>query len=140
MATSTPLGDGTLTVGTAPNDFSCEVLGARVTHTYEETTAKRRALCGTEKAAARKRTDGFTATVENDLSATGMYQFLITNDLTTQELVFTPNTAHGAKWEGDIQATLPADIGADEYGQPIVSSVEWEGVGQFTFTPATVTP
>lgn len=141
MATTVVLGDGTLTVGTAPNDFSCEVLGAKVTHTYEEKTAKRKALCADgDRPATKIRTDGFTATVENDLTAAGMYKFLLDNDLTTQALVFTPNTAAGASWEGDIQASLPANIGADETGQPIVSEVAWEGVGTFTFTPAATAP
>lgn len=133
---STILGPGTLTVGTPGNDFSCEILGGRITHEYEELVARRTPLCGNEKPAARKRNDGLTFTLENDLSADGLYQWLVTNDLTTQAFVFTPNTADGAKWEGEFLATLPTDVGADEYGAPIGSTVTWEGVGAFTFTAA----
>lgn len=136
----TLLGPGTLTIGATPSDFSCEVLGGKVTHAYEDIGEKRTMLCGTEKAASKKRTDGLTFNLENDLTAAGLYQFLMTNDLTTQVFDYTPNTDGAASWAGSVQVTLPADIGADEYGQPIVSAVEWEGVGAFTFTPATATP
>ena len=57
--------------------------------------------------------------------------------MTEIAFAYTPNTAAGAKWQGTIVATLPSEIGADEYGSPIVSSVDWAGVGAFTFTPAT---
>jgi len=140
MAIETLLGPGTLTVGTTPLDFSCEVLGGKVTHSYEDIGEKRTMLCGTEKPAQRKRTDGLTFNLENDLSGAGLYKWLLDHDLATEAFVYTPNTAAGAKWEGDFQATLPADIGADEFGSPIVSAVEWEGVGAFTFTPSTPTP
>ena len=62
----------------------------------------------------------------------------MTNDLTTVVFAYTPNTANGAKWAGSVQLTLPAEIGAGAFGEPIVSSVEWVGVGKFTFTQSTV--
>jgi len=136
MAEFVPLGPGTLTVGTVPTDFSCEVSGGKVTHSYDSVGESRTMLCGTERPEAKKRTDGFTFNVENDLGASGMYAYLFTNDLTEQPVVYTPNTANGAEWSGTVQLTLPSDIGADEFGAPIVSSVEWLGVGPFTFTPA----
>ena len=132
---STILGPGTLTVGNPGTDVSCEVLGGRITHEYEEVTARRTPLCGNEKPAARKRNDGLTFTLENDLTATGLYSWLLANDLTTQPFVFTPNTADGASWSGSFLATLPADVGADEFGAPLGSTVTWDGVGAFTFTP-----
>lgn len=138
MAASTPFGPGTITIGaTTPLDFSCEVLGGKVTHAYEDVGEARTMLCGTERAASKKRTDGLSFALENDLSAAGLYAFLISNDLTEQSFDYTPNTAGGASWAGTVQLTLPTDIGADEFGSPIVSGVEWAGVGEFDFTPAT---
>ena len=131
----TVLGDGTLTLGVTPSDFSGEVLGAKVTHEYEDIGDKRTMLDGTIRPAQQKRTDGFTASVENDLTAAGIYSYLQSNDLAEVPFVFTPNTADGAKWEGTVVATLPGEIGSDEYGSPIVSDVELKGVGVFTFTP-----
>lgn len=139
-AVVTPLGPGTITVGTAPLDFSCEVVGAKITHEYEEISEAKTRLCGTAIPAQEERRDGFTAEIENDLTAAGLYAFLQTNDLTTQDFSFVPNTGVGAvtqaSWDGQITAKLPADIGADEYGQPIASSVEWPAVGALTFTAA----
>lgn len=133
----TVLGDGTLTLGSTPSDFSGEVLGAKVTHEYEDIGEKRTMLDGTIRPAQQKRTDGFTASVENDLTASGIYQYLVTNDLVEVAIAFTPNTADGAKWTGTVVATLPSEVGSDEYGSPIVSDIELKGVGTFTFAPAT---
>lgn len=140
MAAFTVLGDGTLTLGTAPTDFSAEVLGASVTHEYEEIGEARTMLDGSVRPAGQKRIDGFTASCENDLTAAGMYQYLMTNDSQEVAITFTPNTADGASWAGTVIARLPSSIGADEYGSPIVSDIELIAVGILTFTPATATP
>lgn len=134
-----PLGPGTLKLGPTATavDFSCEVAGGKVTHAYEEIGESRTMLCGSVKPASKNRTDGLAFDLENDLGAAGMYKFLHDNDLTEVEFEYVPNTAAGAKWAGKIVATLPAEVGADEFGAPIASSVEWAGVGAFTFTPAT---
>lgn len=139
---ATPLGPGTLKVGldsATLTDFSCEILGGKVTHAYEDVGDARTMLCGTTRAAAKVRTDGLGFSLENDLEASGLYQFLLTNDLKDVFFEYTPNTTGAASWEGKVQATLPGEIGADEFGSPIVSEVEWLGVGAFTFTAATDT-
>ena len=140
-ATVTLLGPGTLTIGEGtPSDFSCEVMGGKVTHEYEEISEKRTRLCGTVIPAQESRGDGFAFDLENDLSAAGLYAFLQTNDLTEQTVTYTPNTANGAEWAGPCIMKLPAETGADEFGQPIASSVEWTAVGKLTFTAATAAP
>lgn len=133
----TVLGDGTLTLGTTPTDFSGEVLGAAITHEYEDIGEARTMLDGTVRPASQRRLDGLTASIENDLTAAGLYAYLESNDLTEVAMVFTPNTADGAKWTGTVVATLPSEIGSDEYGAPIASEIELKGVGTFTFAPAT---
>jgi hypothetical protein len=134
--TFTMFGPGTVTVGAAPLEFSCEVLGGKVTHAYEDVGESRTMLCGTVRPASKTRTDGLAFELENDLTAAGLYSYLLANDLTSQPFVYTPNTADAASWAGSVQLTLPAEIGADQFGSPIVSAVEWAGVGAFTFTPA----
>jgi len=134
------LGVGTITLGETPVDFSGEVLGAKVTHEYEDVGEARTMLDGTVRPAGRRRTDGLTFSVENDLTAAGFYQYLVTNEGQTVPFSFTPNTADGASWAGEVIATLPAEVGADEFGAPIVSDIDLGGVGAFTFTAATVTP
>jgi len=126
-----------MTIGTTPLSFDCEVLGGKVTHTYSDIGSARTMLCGDERPVSRKREDGLTFNLENDLTTTGLYAYLLANDLTEQPFEYTPNTANGAEWTGTVQLTLPADIGADEFNAPIISSVSWSGVGAFTFTPGT---
>jgi hypothetical protein len=137
MAAFSTFGDGTVTLGITPVDFSCEVLGGKVTHAYEEVGEARTMMCGTERPVSKKRTDGLSFSLENDLTSAGLYQYLMTHDLEEVPFVFTPNTADAASWAGSVQLTLPSEIGADEYGAPIVSAVEWAGVGAFTYTAAT---
>jgi hypothetical protein len=139
MAGSVPFGPGTMTIGATPYAFECEVLGGTVTHAYEDVGEARTMLCGTARPSSKSRTDGLTFNLENDLSATGLYAYLVENDLTEVPFAYEPNTASGATWTGTVQLTLPESIGADAFGSPIVSSVAWAGVGAFTFTPATVT-
>jgi hypothetical protein len=131
----TLLGEGTLTLGTTPTDFSGEVLGAKITHEYNEIGEARTMLDGSVRPASVQRADGFTASVENDLTAAGLYSYLEDNDQTEVAFEFVPNTASGATWSGTVQVRLPAEVGADEFGTPIVSDVELPGVGLFTFTP-----
>lgn len=132
-ATVTPLGPGLVTIGTSPLDFSCEVVGASITHEYEETSERRVRLCGDAIEASEQRVDGFTASVENDLLAGALYDYLQANDLTVQDFTFQPNTQAGsitpAEWSGQVVVRLPGSIGSDEYGSPIASDIEWKAAG-----------
>lgn len=130
------LGPGTLTL--AENDYSCEVLGGSISHTYDEVGSSRTMLCGTERGSRRRLSDAAAFSLENDLTAAGLYQWLQSrqHDLAPVDFEYVPNTGDGAKWSGQIVPLLPGSIGADEYGAPIASDVEWPGVGRFTFTPA----
>jgi len=136
MAAFTVLGDGTLTLGSGtPSDFSGEFLGVQVNHEYEDVGSARTMLDGTVRPAGQVRTDSLTGSVENDLTAAGLYSYLQTNDGQQVAMEFTPNTVDGATWAGTVVCRLPGSVGADEYGSPIVSDVELPGVGKFTFTP-----
>jgi len=137
MSDFTVLGVGTLELGTVPNDFSGEVLGASINHSYEDIGEERTLLDGTIRPAQTKQTDSFAASCENDLTAAGLYQYLQSNNGDEVEFSFVPNTADGATWAGTVKLQLPANIGSDEYGSPIVSDLELPGVGVFAFTPAT---
>ena len=136
MASFTTLGNGTLTLGETPTDFSGEVLGASITHNYEDVGSARQMLDGTQRAAGQTRTDGLTASCENDLTAAGLYKFLLDNDGTEVAMSFTPSDVDGAEWTGTVLCRLPSSVGADEYGAPVVSDLEISGVGVFSFTPA----
>ena len=141
MAGFTPFGPGTVTlkIGSATAvDYSGEVLGGAIGHAYSESGEARTMLNGDVRSAAQKRdNDSITLSIENDLAANALYDTLQDNDLAVATLEYTPNTAGGAKWVGDVTLTLPEEIGSDEFGSPIVSEVTWQSTGKFTFTPAT---
>lgn len=139
----TPFGPGTVTItwgGATPSEleFSCEVTGGAVTHEYEVLETKRK-LCGTAVQDKRTRTDGVKFDLENDLTAAGLYAILMAlpESPDAAAIDYVPNTANGAGWAGNVVTLLPAEIGADEYGKPIASSVEWPAVGLLAFTPGT---
>jgi hypothetical protein len=133
------LGPGTVTidVGDTPLDFSAEVKGAKIMHSYDETSDAVTYLDGSQSPATQQRTDGFAASLDNNLTAAGLYQFLVTNDLAEAQITFTPNTGAGATWSGSVILTLPDEIGTDDMGTPIASEVDWSAIGTFTYTPAT---
>lgn len=139
----TPFGPGTVTItigsGTpTPLEFSCEVTGGAVTHEYEVLETKRK-LCGTAVQDKRTRADGVKFDLENDLTAGGLYAILAAQGESpaAATIDYEPNTAYAASWAGSVVPLLPAEIGADEYGKPIASSVEWPAVGLLAFTPGT---
>jgi hypothetical protein len=137
-ASHTTLGPGTVKVGGDAGgvSFECEVIGATITHEYADSD-KRTMLCGDVRGGAAARSDGFTADLENDLSAAGLYAYLIAHDLEVQPFTFTPNTADGATWAGKVTLTLPDEVGADEFGAPLAGKITWAAAdtGRFTFTP-----
>lgn len=142
MSAFTVFGPGTIEIGETGSeiDFAGEVLGGKVTHSYEDIGEARTMLDGTVRPASTRRTDGLAFEVENDLTAAGLYKVLYDGDATEVPFTYTPNTVGGATWAGTVKLSLPAEVGADEFGAPIVSTVELAGVGAFTFTAEVVTP
>lgn len=143
MAAWEPLGPATIeiTVGApgTPVDFAGEFLNVFVVHTYEDIGDSRTMLDGSVRGATRNRLDGVRGDTESDLSAAGLYKLLFDHDQETATVAVT-QTASGASWTGQMVLSLPGEVGADEFGAPIVSSVEFLGAGKTTFTPATTTP
>lgn len=137
----TPFGPGTVTVTfdeALPDEveFSCEVTGGAVTHEYDVLETKKK-LCGIAQPDNRTRRDGVKFDLENDLTAAGLYARLYAQGPNPKPagIAYVPNTANGSSWDGTIVPLLPAEVGADEYGKPIASSVEWPAVGELNFTP-----
>lgn len=142
MSNRTILGPGTVSVkvgtGTA-HQFEAECRSASITHSYEDIGEAVTYLDGHTHGGSKSRTDGFKAALDNDLGASGLYSFLHTHDLADATLEYTPNSADQAKWAGTVTLTLPSEIGADEFGAPLASEVEWSAVGKLVFTPAAAT-
>lgn len=143
-ASVTVLGVGTVTVkigaGTAA-DYSGEVLSGSIKHAYSDVGETRTMLDGTVRGATQKRDqDQITLSIEADTTDVGLYAIIQDNDLAVATVEFTPSTAGAAKWVGDVYLSLPEEIGADEFGAPLVSEVTWNAVSAFTYTPAVSVP
>lgn len=138
-----PLGPCTIEITAPPAgtgvDFAGEFLNVFILHVYEEIGERRVMLDESVRAAAKSRADGVRGDVENDLTGAGLYKFLYDHDLETATVTVT-QTGSGASWTGDMSLSLPTEIGADEFGAPVASSIEFEGAGKATFTPATAAP
>ena len=135
-------GPGTLVLdpaGTAVN-FECQVKSFTVAHEYEEIAEEVKYLgADCVEPATQERGDSIAFDIDHDLSATGLYAWALNNDLQTVAFEYVPNTTMGtvtpAKWAGSVVVTVP-NAEADEYGARLAGTVEWAGVGAFTFTPA----
>lgn len=143
MATWEALGPCTIeiTVGApgTPVDFAGEFLNVAILHSYEDIGSRRVMLDETVRPPTKTRADGVRGDTENDLTAAGLYKLLYDHDQETATVAVT-QTVSGAAWSGDMVLSLPAEIGADEFGAPVISSIELAGTGKATFTPATTTP
>ena len=128
-------GAGTVTFD--GGSYECEVSGGAVIHTYEERDVTP-TLCNVEAQAPEKveGPDSLKLSLVNDLTVSGFYNYLHTNDLQVATFVWTPNTQSGASWAGDVVLNLPDEIGAGAWGDDIESEVEFSSpAGRFTFTP-----
>jgi len=132
-------GPGTVTFD--GGNFECEVSGGSVTHSYTE-TEKKAALCDTSAPPPTKQRgpDGLKLSLVNDLTDSGLYAYIHDNDLATVAVEYTPNTASGASWAGDVVLSLPDEIGAGAWGDDIESEVEFTSPSQFVFTAEVSVP
>jgi hypothetical protein len=137
-------GEFTVTaVGGSAYPFACQVKGIEITSDYEEISEEVVYLGGREagcyEPAVQERTDSISVEIDHDLTAVGLYQFCQTYDLQEADFVYTPNTGMGtsvaASWTGRVVVTSP-NVNADEFGARIDGTIEWAGLGKFTFTPA----
>jgi hypothetical protein len=144
MSSYTVWGPGTFTLkvgaGTAV-DYSDECMSFAVNHTYTDVGQARRPLSGIPRAAnANRDPDSVTIGLETDLTTSGLYAFLHTNDLAEAELDYTPSTADTASWAGTVILRLPETVDGPEYGAPLTAQVTFQCKGELLFTPQTVAP
>jgi len=136
---ATTWGPGTVTytinAGT-PTSFEQEVKAATIGHEYEEVGESVTYLDGSSEPAGETRADTLSLDCDFDLGSAGFYNFLYTNDLQVATVEYTPNTAVGASWSGDVKIKLPDGAAADEFAAKISGTVEHAFVGPVTFTAA----
>jgi hypothetical protein len=139
-------GPGEFTVvaeGGSSYPFICQVKGIEITSDYEEIAEEVIYLGGREagcyEPAEETRTDSISIEIDHDLTATGLYQWCQYYDLQQADFTYVPNTGMGtqtpAQWDGRVVVKSP-NVNADEYGARLDGTVDWQGVGAFTFTAA----
>jgi hypothetical protein len=137
---ATKFGAGTVayTIAAAtPVSFEQEVKGGGIEHEYTEVGEDTTYLDGTTDPASEVRADTLTLDCDFTLGSAGFYAFLFDNDLADAEVVYTPNTAAAAKWEGTVRLKLPDGAKADEFGAKLTGTVTHKFVGPVEFTPGT---
>lgn len=140
MSSYTIFGPGSITVkvgaGTAI-DYAGEVLSFTLNHTYADVGENRTMLNGDKRKGQRRRDpDSVTFTFEPDLTSAGLYSMLQSNDLEKAILAYTPSSADGAKWEGEVELSLPETVDGTEFGIAIAGSCTWLASESLAFTPA----
>lgn len=140
-ATTTKLGPGTLTIGETLTllDVSCQVVNAQLA--WEKSAEDDiRTLCDDVVPGAVTYTATLSGTLLQDLAnASGVVAYSYAHKGETVPFIFTPNTAAGAKVEGDVTID-PLTVGSTEdVGANMTSDFEWDCVGEPTFTPGTGT-
>ena len=118
------LGPGTLTLGAAPIDFSCQVAALALVPTPEEGEATA-TLCDPDPLPDVSTSWTMDGTVLQDFSdPNGFQKWCFDNDNTEQDFVFVPNTDIGPPtFTGKVKVTA-VQIGG-EVGEPVTVDFSW---------------
>lgn len=135
------LKDGTLTVGTTPNDLdlSCQITNVRYASSYSDDGDSVETLCG-DKIAAGEKNDGGTlqGTFIQDWTASpssaSIISYLMAHDLEEVDYTYTPNPA-GDTYSGKLRLKLPGEFLGGDINTRLTSDFEWV----ITTWPPTVT-
>ena len=128
---------GTLTLGTAPLDVSCQVTACSVNPTENvDTEDAIHVLCGDVLPASDTVDYSYTlsGTVLQDLSAGGVVDFTWTNAGEEVPFEFVPDDT-GADMVTGTTRVIPLTIGGDVPSRP-TSDFEWAIIGTPAWTPS----
>lgn len=124
------LKDGTLTLGTAPDDidFSCQVINARVNTSYEDDGSAQETLCGDMIAAGRRLSArSLAGTFIQDWTATeSIVDYCFDHELEEVAFNYAPNGATGPTLSGTVRVEVPAETFGGDVNTRITSDFEWQ--------------
>ncbi|QNQ90880.1 hypothetical protein GP475_09685 [Corynebacterium poyangense] len=128
------LGPGTLKLGETGTglDLSCQVKSAKVTWDNDKDDDIY-TLCGDTVPGETTYSAKLELTALQDLSTGGIIEYTWKNKGTKVKVVYVPNTAQGAKVEGEV-IIQPCDVGGDVRSKP-ETDLELPFVGEPSFTP-----
>jgi hypothetical protein len=129
------LGPGTLIFGpTATSiDASCLINNARIETDKEQDDARYK-LCGTATPGKITYTYKLTGNLDTDVETNaGLFAYSQEHAGEQIEFEFVPNTAAATSAAGMLVID-PLDFGADEFGSPLDSDIEFTIIGKPVFT------
>jgi hypothetical protein len=139
MITESRLKDGTITLGTAPDDvdFSCQVINARVNTSYEDDGSAQETLCGDQIAPGRKLSSrSLAGTFIQDWSAVeSITDYCYAHELEEVTFSYAPNGATGVTLSGTVRVEVPAETYGGDVNTRITSDFEWQMTQPLTRTP-----
>lgn len=130
MAKTYTVGPGTLTLGGTAHQ--AQIASAKITISPSREDPMH-FLDGSSQAGETTYTGTLEAKVAQDLTKSGIVDYSWTNAGKTVAFVYTPNTQHAAKIEGNVVID-PIEIGGDVKTQP-VSDISWTIPALPRFTP-----
>jgi SAP domain len=130
--------DGTLTLGTVPTDFSCQVTNIRINSAYSDDGDALEVLCGDTVPPGRKLDSrSLAGTFVQDWTApaaSSLTKYLYANDLTVVDFEYVPN-AEADTITGQVRIEVPSETWGGDVNTRITSDFEWFIQGDPTFTP-----
>ena len=131
--------EGTLTLGTVPTDFSCQVTNIRINSAYSDDGDALEVLCGDTIPAGRKLDSRslagtFVQDWDNPTAAASLTKFLFANDLDIVAFEYVPN-AEADTISGSLRIEVPGETWGGDVNTRITSDFEWFIQGEPTFTP-----
>jgi SAP domain len=129
--------DGTLTLGTVPTDFSCQVTNIRINSAYSDDGDPLETLCGDTIPAGRKKDSrSLAGTFVQDWSApeaSSLTKYLFAHDLETVDFEYVPNAAADTI-SGQVRVEVPGETWGGDVNTRITSDFEWFMIGEPVFT------
>ena len=132
--------EGTLTLGTVPTDFSCQVTNIRINSAYSDDGDPLEVLCGDKIPAGRKLDSRslagtFVQDWDNPTAAASLTKFLYEHDLEVIDFEYVPNAASDTI-TGSVRIEVPGETWGGDVNTRITSDFEWFIQGDPVFTPA----
>jgi len=138
------LKDGTLTLGTSPNDvdFSCQVTNARVNSSYEDDGSAQETLCGDLIAVGRKlsgRSLAGTFIQDWTAAADSIVDYCYLHELEEVAFTYAPaGTTGGPTLTGTVRIEVPGETYGGDVNTRITSDFEWQMTQPLVRTPPVV--
>jgi hypothetical protein len=140
MITDSRVKEGTLTLGTTPEDFSCQVTNIRINSSYDDDGDAVETLCGDQIAPGRKVGGRSLAGtfIQDFTDPTGLVVYCWDHDLEVVAFEYVPN-AEGPTITGTLMIEVPAETYGGDVNTRITSDFEWGLQDKPTFTAPVVT-